>query len=169
MATKFTSSDNDDSVNETAYKGFKEIEDTVYKLILEMQERGDNDQPHHLCVVLTMMAGAAQVAAKIMSTPLDLELEEFMAWSEKPAERTAVLAAALLMTRCLLPTKDGFTFDFNPQNICAAIEATKRVSGNSDVSLLNKKMREAAAKYASPTHFFDNSRDEFGDLLPTVH
>jgi len=65
--------------------------------------------------------------------------------------------------------RDGFAFDFNSQNICAAIEATKLVSNNPDVSLLNRNMRESAARFASPTHFFDNSRDEFGDLIPTVH
>ena len=169
MATKFTASDDDTDVGEAAHDAFQKVENITYDIMRGMQENGDNQQPHHLYVVLTAMAAAAQVAAKIMSAPMDLDHEEFMEWSAKPAERTAVLAAALLMARCLLPTKDGFAFDFNSQNICAAIEATKAVSNNSDVSLLNRKMREAAARCAAPTHFFDNSRDEFGDLIPTVH
>lgn len=169
MPTKFAASDDDTEVGVAAHEAFQKVEDITYELMRNMQERGDNQQPHHLYVVLTAMAAAAQVAAKIMSAPMDLEHDEFMEWSQRPAERTAVLAAALLMARCLLPTTDGFAFDFNAQNVCAAIEATKQVTGNTDVSLLNRKMRESAARYASPTHFFDNSRDEFGDLIPTVH
>lgn len=170
MTSKFAGNDDhDEYMAEASQDAFHKVEVIVHELIVGLQQKGDHHQPHHLYVILTAMAAAAQVAAKIMSVPQGQTDEEYAAWVEKPVDRTAILAAALLMSRCLLPTKDGIAFDFNSLNICAAIEATKQITGNPDVSVLNENMRVAAARYATPARFFDNSRDEFGDLIPTVH
>lgn len=165
---KLKSEDNE-KVTTAACELFHIVEDATFTSIRGMQKNGDHQAPNHLYVVLTAAAAAIQLAAKIMSAPEDKTDEEFMAWSEEPANRSAVLAAALLLSRCLLPNKDGLALDFNGTNLCAALEAVKKVTGNNDLSIFNKTMVKAAKECASPTHFFDNSHDEFGGLIPTVH
>ena len=159
----------DESVTAVAQELFNIVEDATYTSIRGMQQKGDHQAPNHLYVILTAAAAAIQFAAKIISQPEDMTNEENKAWAEKPANRTAILTSALILSRCLLPYKDGVALDFNGANICAAVEAMKKVTGNSNVSDLNKILVEIAERHASPVHFFDNSRDQFGDLIPTVH
>lgn len=165
----FKSSDGDESVGDIGGKGFQIVEEAVFELLRGLQRKGDHQQMHHLVVTLTAAAAAIQVAAKIMSAPHEKTEEEFMAWSEQPADRTAVLAAALLVSRCMLPCKEGVNIEFTPTNILAAVEAVKKVTGNDDTSVLSKQMMAAVKKFATPAHFFDNTRDSFGDLGFTVH
>lgn len=167
--TKFSSSDGKSEVGEEASAIFNAVEDATYEVLRGMQQRGDEQQPHHLYVVLTAAAAAIQIAAKIMSSPNDKTAEEFAAWVEEPVDRTAILAAALLVSRCMLPGKQGVNFEFNPPNIKAAMDAVKKVTGNDGAAVLNQQMVVSAQKHAAPVHFFDNSRDQFGDLYPTVH
>ncbi len=171
MSTKFKSNDGDESVGDAAREVFKAVEDVSFNAVKEMQDNGDHHAAHHLYVALTAAAAAVQLAAKIMCTPVpgDKTAEELVAFASEPVDRTAVLTASLLIARCLLPGGSHIAFDFDSRNINAAIEATKLVSGSSDVSVLNRKMRESASRHATPTHFFDNTRDQYGDLIPTIH
>ncbi len=155
---KFDNPHDDEALSEAAQKTFNIVESLSYAALGGLQQRGDHSPPHHLFLVLTAAAAAIQIAAKIMSAPDDKSEAEFMEWVAEPAERTAVLVASLLLSRCLLPTKDGFAFEFNPININAAIAAMNKVVGKDDSSVLTKQMVEAASKYSTPAHFFDNTR-----------
>jgi hypothetical protein len=134
------------------------VQKMTYAVLQGLQQGGDNDPPDHVYVALMAAAGAVEIAAKIMSSPDNLSVEEFMKWAEGPVSRTAVLAASLLLARCFLPEDDGCTFEFNPINIRAAIDAMSKVTGSRDTSMLTTKMVEAADAYTSPDHFFDNTR-----------
>src|SRR6267154_5374292 len=82
--TKFSSSDGKSEVGDEASAIFNAVEDATYEVLRGMQQKGDEQQPHHLYVVLTAAAAAIQIAAKIMSAPHDKTHEEFMAWVEEP-------------------------------------------------------------------------------------
>jgi len=155
---KFDNPTEESILDETAKKTFDIVENLSYAALGSLQQRGDNAPPHHLYLVLTAAAAAIQIAAKIMSAPENKTDDEFLQWAEEPAERTAVLVASLLLSRCLLPTKNGFTFEFNPMNINAAIAAMNKVVGKDSSSMLTKAMVETANKFSTPTHFFDNTR-----------
>lgn len=155
---KFDSPHEDENLKEIAQKTFQAVESLSYAALGGLQQHGDNNPPHHLYLALTAAAAAIQIAAKIMSAPEDKSESDFMRWAEEPAERIAILAASLLMARCLLPTKNGFQFEFNPPNVNAAIDAMNRVTGRDESSVLTKGMVKAASHYATPEHFFDNTR-----------
>lgn len=156
---KFKSEDGEEAlVAENADKVFHTVEAVSMAVLTSLQHSGITAPPQHLYVILTAAAAAIQIAAKIMSMP-EKDAKDMEEWAEAPADRTAVLTAALLMTRCLLPNKEGFTFEFNPLNILAAIDAMKKITGNGDTSMLTKGMVEAAFAYTSPDHFFDNTRN----------
>jgi hypothetical protein len=149
-----------EDVEEAAQKAFSINEATTMAVVSELQNKGDKMAPHHLYVVLTAAAAAIQIAARIMSMPEvdDINDPEAEVWASGPVNRNAVLAASLLLSRCLLPSEDGMTFEFNPINVRAALEATKNITGNADTSMFTQQMVKAANKFPLPGHFFDNSR-----------
>lgn len=148
----------DDGSAEYAHRLFHQVEADTMTAVKALQASGNHEAPAHLYLMLTAAAGAMQLAAKVMTMPESLD--EMEDWTQNPPSRTAILAAALLMVRCFLPESDGFTFEFNPINVRAALDATKKVSNTVDLSNMTKNMVTAANKQVSPLDFFDNSRDK---------
>jgi hypothetical protein len=148
-------------VEDAAQKAFTINEAATMAVVSDLIDKGDQIAPHHLYVVLTAAAAAIQIAAKIMAMP-DTHKGSIEAdnWSEGPADRNAILAASLLLSRCLIPTQQGFTMEFNPTNIHAALAEAAKVTGNPDTSIFTKRMVDAAKKFPLPEHFFDNNRPE---------
>jgi hypothetical protein len=135
---------------------YNAVKDLTTQTIRIMQRHDDCCTPNHLYVCLSAAAGAIAVAAKLMSIP-DIEGEELARWADLPATREAILAAALLMTRCTVPASDGVVIEYNAANIKAALEAMAKVTGNSDYSMLAPQLVETVSKLPPTEHFFDNT------------
>jgi hypothetical protein len=158
-----------EEVDRVAGQIYKQTEMVLTRALQELSSIGDNIQPHHLFIVLQSASAGLIVAAKLMTIP-DAEAEEDAYWPSGPTDRTAIVAAALLAARCLVPISDGFKFDFGPLDIKAALDATARVLGGFDQTILTKPMVSAANSYPSPDHFLDNTYHNDGlDGLHTIN
>ena len=158
-----------EDVEDAALNLFHRVEKDLMTSLGALQVGGDNNPVHHLYMSLVAAAGAIQTAARIMSVPQSKA--EFEKWMDRPLDRHTIMAAALMLSRSLIPNQTGFTFQYSPQNIKAALEATKKITGNSDTSMFTKSMVTAAYKSPSPIHIFDNSHLDAsgGDNVVTIH
>lgn len=158
--------DDDDLTHETAQKLHSIIESMTAGALSAMTARGDRCPPHHLYVCLTAACAAIHTAAKIMTMPVaEPESEEATGWADGPPDRRAIVAAAMLLARCMLPSQTGMTLEINPGNVKAALSATEKVLGVVDTTIFSRPMVEAADKWPVPTNFLDNTRsDDSGDL-----
>jgi hypothetical protein len=155
---KFETETKNDNLAEIAGGTHNVVEKIVIQTVRLMQEHGDLSAPNHLYVCLSAAAAALEVAAKIMSVPEDLSKEELEGWSAEPATRTAILASALLLSRCVLPCNDGIVIEYSSLNIKATLDALTKITGNPDYSMLAPQLVKAADGQRSPDHFFDNTR-----------
>lgn len=156
---------NDDLVHETAKRIHAVTESITSAALSGMAQQGDTSPPHHLYVMLTAACAAINVAAKIMTMPLaDNDSEEARRWSQEPADRRAIVAASMLLARCMIPTQDGVNMEVNAANIKAAINATEKVLGVIDTTIFTANMMNAANKCQAPVNFLDNSGHDIGDL-----
>lgn len=156
---------NDDLVHETAKRIHAVTESITSAAMSGLAQQGDTSPPHHLYVMLTAACAAINAAAKIMTMPLgDHESEEARHWSQEPTDRRAIVAAAMLLARCMVPTHDGMNMEVNAANIKAALHATEKVLGVIDTTIFSENMMKAANKCSAPVNFLDNGGHEIGDL-----
>lgn len=131
------------------------VERALTEALTAMKAGGDDQTPHHLYVALLTAASAINIAAKLMSMPA--EKEEVEKWAAGGSNRSSVLAAALLLARCVIPNDTGFLVEYNPTNILAAMEAAEKITGHNNDAQFTPAMVSAARKQTAPMHFFDNS------------
>jgi hypothetical protein len=153
--------DENDPVDRPAQQIASLFEKSLIAALVKMKAAGLDHTADHLYVAVMGVSTSINIAAKLMTMPNieegDDEDEVANKWASRPACRTAILAACLLVARCSKPGEDGIEFEFGPRHILAAIEAAEKITGQNNDAIYAPGMLKAAKNQEPPAHFFDNS------------
>lgn len=151
--------DDDEAAHQIAKRIHRLTDSLSQGALDDLLKAGDRKPPDHLYVMISAACSAIGLAAKIMTMPnVKEDTPEAQEWSDTPPQRAAIVAAALLLARCMLPYKGGMRIEVTPVNIRAALVATEKVLGVLDRNMFSSSMLEVADARKTPDHFLDNTK-----------